>query len=446
MFSLPLPLSNHIINLMEIVPQNSVYIVGGTVRDILIGKSPVDIDIAVSGDVEMFSKKLAKSVGGVLFALDKDRGVFRVVSPKKSPSLHYDISPIRGGSIIHDLALRDFTIDSIAIHLNDVNDLNDVNNIIDPFDGTGDIKRKCIKVIFEQAFEDDPLRLIRAFRLSGTLGFTIEERTLKLIKKLTSLLRQSARERIRDEVFRILYLNGSNKILRLMHETGLLKEIFTGLNDEGLIKGLVVIERLESIYDDLENLFPSDLHYIKTYLDTEVEEVVTNASLLKWQAFYLSNSVTENVINSAIDCLRMGNKARGISTKGVKLENASILSINLQDKDINKKREIYRFFKTSGDDGIGLLLYHLSVVMQAKGIPAVMIKNANESVSWYINEYKKIKTDRLISGDEVKEICHIPPGPAIKHLLDIIEENRVLGVLPSKEAIVNFLKILATNV
>ena len=427
---------------LKSVKHDNAYLVGGTVRDILIGRQPVDIDIVVTGDVEAFSKLLAREIKGVLFSLDHNRGVFRIVSKGESPFLHYDISPLRGGTIFNDLALRDFTVDAIAIPL------SDLSTLIDPYDGEGDITRKFIRVIGEKTFDDDPLRLIRAFRLSSALGFEIEETTLNAIKSRSELLKLPARERIRDELFKILSSRGSSKYLYQIKDAGLLNELFPGLpglNGEALNRGLVILERLEQLYSSLENLFPNCYFDIKQYLNSSIEEGIQNSVLLKWLSFYFINNVTGELMRNAIKGLRLGNRACKLSLLGVKYGNKFILDRNVNNVDINNKREVYKFFKNTGYDGIGLILYQIASLTQSGEAHGYSVKNASESFLWYLHEYSWIRKNRIISGDDIKEILQLTPGPAIKELLDIIEENRVTGLLSTKEDVYAFLKKLATR-
>ncbi len=427
---------------LKSVQHNNAYLVGGTVRDILIGREPVDIDIVITGDAEAFSKMLAREINGVLFSLDKRRGVFRVVSKEGRVSLHYDISPIRGGTIFNDLSLRDFTVDAIAIPV------SDLNTIIDPFNGEGDIKRRCIRVVAEKSFDDDPLRLIRAFRLSSALGFEIEETTLNAIKSRSELLKLPARERIRDELFKILSSRGSSKYLYQIKDAGLLNELFPGLsggNGEALSLGLAILERLEQLYISLEELFPNSYHDIKKYLNIRIEEGVQNAALLKWLSFYIINNVNGALMQNAVKALMLGNKASKLALLGVTHGNKLILDRNINKEDINNRRELYKFFKVMGEDGIGLILYQIASLTQSGEAPNLSVKNANESFLWYLHEYSWIRKNRIISGDDIKEILQLTPGPAIKELLDIIEENRVTGLLSTKEDVYAFLKKLATR-
>src|SRR3989304_249004 len=247
----------HISVLKELEYNTDIYLVGGTVRDMVIGKEPTDIDITVACDAERFARTLADKIDGTPFLLDETRGVFRVVSRDKSRPCYYDISLMRGEDIYADLSLRDFTVDAMAIRLAD-----DAGSIIDPYNGQAEIAKKSIRNLSQKSFEDAPLRLLRAFRLAGTLEFEIDAVTFHIIREMSSTLRRSAKERIRDEFFRLLSSPTSIKYLRQMNEAGLLREVLAIPKQSDPERDMIVFERLECLYNTLPTLFqPVDVRF-----------------------------------------------------------------------------------------------------------------------------------------------------------------------------------------
>src|SRR4030067_3387657 len=142
---------------------------------------------------------------------------------------------MRGEDIYADLSVRDFTVDAMAIRLAD-----DAGSIIDPYNRPADIAKKCIRTLSQKSFEDDPLRLLRAFRLAGTLEFEIDTTTFHIIKEMSSALRRAAKERIRDEFFRLLSSPTSIKYLRQMDEAGLLCEAHPLSQEKHIKKSIIV--------------------------------------------------------------------------------------------------------------------------------------------------------------------------------------------------------------
>ena len=195
---------------------HDIYLVGGAVRDMLLSNSPLDYDIVVSGDPQVFVDAVSQDMGVSFFKLGKNR---QVVYRGKIGSYTLDIVPMAGGSIASDLYLRDFTINAMAVHLGH-------QVPIDPLNGQADLAERTIRMVSEQAFVNDPLRLIRAYRLAATLNFEIETETKTAIQTHSRLISKPAGERIREELFRLLNTPCASGILRKMKDSGLLFEIF----------------------------------------------------------------------------------------------------------------------------------------------------------------------------------------------------------------------------
>ena len=143
------------------------YLVGGAVRDALLGMESLDLDVAVQGDPARVAGGAAAALGWKAHPLDAGRGIFRLTSGT-GPTV--DLGPVRG-SIEHDLAQRDFTVDAIALPM------TDDAVPIDPYGGALDLDRRLIRALSPGVFVDDPGRLLRAVRLAAQLRFDIEPST-----------------------------------------------------------------------------------------------------------------------------------------------------------------------------------------------------------------------------------------------------------------------------
>jgi tRNA nucleotidyltransferase (CCA-adding enzyme) len=205
------------------------FVVGGCVRDSLIGLKPQDWDIATSATPEevgrLFTKTIATGLkhGTVTVMLDNqgfEVTTYRIegkyIKNRRPESVEFT------NSIEKDLSRRDFTVNAMAYNPN--------RGLIDPFGGLLDIEAKLIKAVGipEQRFEEDALRMLRALRFSAQLGYTIEADTLAAIVKCRQLIKNISGERIRDELTKILMADPMT--FELMHATGLLKEIIPELD------------------------------------------------------------------------------------------------------------------------------------------------------------------------------------------------------------------------
>ncbi|RYD02828.1 hypothetical protein N752_22705 [Desulforamulus aquiferis] len=137
----------------------SLYLVGGTIRDKLLGHDPQDIDLAVSGSCQSLAELLAKELQGTVVLMDQERETVRVVV---QPNIQIDLSLLKGNCIERDLLTRDFTINALAIKLSDFNN-EWINKVIDPLGGLQDIKLGLLRAVSNSSLLDDPLRFYGEF-------------------------------------------------------------------------------------------------------------------------------------------------------------------------------------------------------------------------------------------------------------------------------------------
>jgi tRNA nucleotidyltransferase/poly(A) polymerase len=193
---------------VEILAGEKAYVVGGTVRDELLGRPVVDVDIACAAPEEA-ARAYARLSGGAPFPLSTAHGGWRVAL---AGGTTVDFTPLRG-SIEDDLATRDFTINAIARPLAG-------GDHVDPFGGRADLEAQLVRAVGAGVFEADPLRLLRAVRFEDELGFAMERRTEGLVREQAKLVARPAGERIL-EVLRRLGVAG----WRRLDELGLLQPL-----------------------------------------------------------------------------------------------------------------------------------------------------------------------------------------------------------------------------
>jgi len=198
------------------------YIVGGAVRDLLMGQISRDIDLVLPGNLPKAAKELSDIFSAPYFVLDSERQVFRIVL-KKNHEWYLDLSPLRG-DIKSDLLKRDFTVDAIALPSSE---WGNPKHYLDPTGGIKDLKEKTIRMISPSVFKEDSLRLYRAFRIASRIGGEIEPATLARIKKDVALISSSAGERIREELFFILEDPSSAGRLDEIYKAGLFDATFS---------------------------------------------------------------------------------------------------------------------------------------------------------------------------------------------------------------------------
>jgi len=185
-------------------PARPVYLVGGAVRDTLLGLPIHDFDFVLPGETISLAREAARRLDGALYVLDEERNTTRVVldlqkhGGKPSDRISLDFAGFRAADISGDLRSRDFTINALAY------DLASPNHLVDPTGGLRDIQEKRIRACSSDSLLEDPVRVVRAVRQSVKLRFRIEPETFQWMRSASPQLMNVSPERIRDELFRIL--------------------------------------------------------------------------------------------------------------------------------------------------------------------------------------------------------------------------------------------------
>ncbi len=218
-----------------------VFVVGGYIRDLVLGAGKKDIDILVVGDGTAFAEELGKRLGvdDVLVYGNFGTANFRfgdfdiefVAARKESYNRESRNPEVVPSTFEDDISRRDFTVNAIAASINSAN----FGEVYDLYNGLEDINAGVIRTPLEPdtTFDDDPLRIMRAIRFASRFGFTIEPDTYSAIKRMAPRLSIVSRERITDEFLKVLASERPGMGLRLMYETGVMNEIFPEVHNLG---------------------------------------------------------------------------------------------------------------------------------------------------------------------------------------------------------------------
>ncbi|MDD5339287.1 MAG: HD domain-containing protein, partial [Dehalococcoidales bacterium] len=373
------------------------YIVGGFIRDTLLGRDTADIDLAVDGDALTVAVDVAESLDGKYITLDDVNQIGRVILP--DTDWHIDFSALQG-DIQQDLARRDFTIDAMALELGA--DFTP-QNIIDPFHGQGDLRHRIIRAVSNKAFKDDSVRLLRAVRLAAELGFNIEKSTEKLIVRDNTLIAGVAGERVREELLRLLDLSGAGQQLFYLDKLKLLTALIPELAGT---KG--VEQPVEHVWDVFDHsmqtvaavefvLHESPLEYagkkvleavpwpdrLQKHFNREISNGSTARSMLKLAALlhdiakpqtktiegdrtrFLGHAdIGAETAASIMERLRFSNREIQLVALLIKYH---LRPTQMSNEGLPTNRAIYRYFRATGEAGIDLLYLCLADHLAARG-------------------------------------------------------------------------------
>lgn len=409
-----------------------IYLVGGAVRDLMLGRPTYDWDFTTNATPE----EILKVVPGGLY--NNQFGTVFTPNPE-DPQKPHEITTFRkeegysdirhpdkvtwGKTLEEDLARRDFTINAMALKFNkDKNPNDDFSEmeLLDPYQGEVDVKKKIIKAVGEpkERFNEDALRMMRAIRIAAELGFTIEKKTLEAIKDNAPLINKIAKERIKDELFKLLSSMFPYEGMLLLKNSGLLEEILPELE-----KCFGVEQKSPGrhhIYDVGTHLFLS-LKNCKsedpvTRLATLIHDIGKPATYKKLPTnvitFYNHEVVSTKIAQNIAERLRLSKKE---SEKLITLVRFHQFTVDERQTD----SAIRRFIRNVGKENITDMIA-LRVADRLGG-------GATET-SWRLEEFKKrlievqkepfgLK-DLKINGEDIMEELNLKPGPKVGEILE----------------------------
>jgi poly(A) polymerase len=440
---------------IKIIPKiKGAYIVGGSIRDIILGRFPFDYDIAVFGNPEKFAKKIAVKKSDHIIELGKkDHKIFRIISDNKI----FDISSANGQTIEDDLLKRDFTINSMAYSLSS-------GKIIDCAGGMKDLANKKIRMVSDTAFEKDPVRLIRAYRIGASLNFEIEKDTVSSIRKNAKLIKNSAGERIRSEFLRILKAPESHHFISQMADTGLLFAIFPEL---GNLKAC--FQNRFHQYDVFEHTMKAFYHLENILNNKTTHSIDENtASLLKFAIlfhdtgkplvkkvdnernvhFYGHSKKSAEITKEISSRLKLSTKEKYFIDFIIR-NHVNLLHLFIaKSKGTLTNKGITRFFIKCGDYTPCLLLHSIAD-MKGKGDKSKedFIEFAKNMILKYFAEFMpRKKMPDLITGNDLINEFGLSPSPFFKKIILKVEEARLSNQINTRQEALSLVKKMLNSV
>ena len=414
-----------------------LYLVGGSVRDLLLNQSITDLDFALADDAITFAKTFADKIGEAFVKLEEQPPTARIVI--RETRLTLDFAGFRAETLEADLCLRDLTINTMALDLSSLLMKPEVT-LINPCDGFSDLKARTLRFPSAGVVINDPLRLLRVYRFSAQLGFEIPQATINLIRRYKDRLPQVSVERIRDELIKILNLENTTTYLRRMDETRLLSQIIPEIEQirasyqEALDRRLRALKMFEikPIPDTLQPYRPQ----IEAYLSEQLTYDLSRRQMLKL-ALLLRNSGTEMDLQ-ATNRLRLGRKAAQLMRCLV--ENRLHLMDLIDASGQIMRRTMTSFLRRTGDDWLGILLISYANIRSSEkdirrtNAPPTVETALNQIADFYYNDFDPMmEHGRLITGNDILQTFGVMPGVRIGRILQHIEDLQFEGEIQTPE-------------
>lgn len=390
----------------------NAYVVGGFVRDLILGVENFDIDIVIEGDAIAFAKKFANYSKAQItihekfqtaFAyLDEDLQIDLVTARKEYYEFPGALPSIEIGSIKDDLFRRDFTINCIAMKLNG----REFGKVVDFYGGRRDLYDGLIRILYNLSFIEDPTRIFRAVRFEQRYGFLMDEKTEEFAVAAVSsgVLDKLSMERLNSEFFYMLKEKNTAKMIQRLQELGLLQKLYPEIE---ITKGLIrLIEKVDVGYEDFFNnlINKKNIDKILIYL------------------LVLYSEMSVDKASSLADRMRHTREYREEILRFISVRHLKPSVLFLEGEPTNY--DVYSLF-------MGLSLESLYV------ISLIFDDRVKDAVLLYLNNLSLIKNE--ITGRDIMELG-IAPGPEIKIILERVLKEKINGKIFTYNDEINYVR------
>jgi tRNA nucleotidyltransferase (CCA-adding enzyme) len=394
----------------------SVFVVGGFVRDLLLGRPNLDVDLVIEGDGIAYARALAKAAKGTVKIHDRfgtaivifPNGFKLDVATARTEYYEYPtaLPTVERSSIKKDLYRRDFTINTLAIRLN----TGRFGELIDFFGGQRDLSEKTIRVLHSLSFVEDPTRVFRAVRFEQRYGFRLGKETLALIRGAVKmdLFRRLSSSRLSDELILLLSEEEPRKSMACLGEVDLLRFIHPALKWSARLDALLKAVQEALIWYKLSSL---------SWLDRKVEETgqssgATPGRLDAWLVYFMAlmEVIPGRAVGETIK--RLGLPERHAEKIRIGRYSSSSLLRRLARRPPLRPAETYRVLVGLSDETLLFL------------IAKTRLESVKRQIAAYLTTYRHVKP--TLTGTDLKALG-LKPGPIFRKILDRLLDARLNG-------------------
>lgn len=455
-----------------------LYIVGGFVRDSLVGITTTDIDLAFNGEVEVLAERLASIKNGHFFFIHERHQLIRVEYGRDSHISTIDIAPLEG-TIEQDLNRRDFTVNAMAIDPVSSIETGQIQ-IIDPTNGRRDLSDRVLCLVDNNALSDDPVRIIRGLRFVLRYGLTMPESTRQAVMTAARLLAGAPGERLFDELSLLAGSVGFSSALELMLSAKVLGVLLPECQDiVGVSQNrfhhldvwqhtLESINIVEKFLTEPGAVWPRHGAWLKDRMDRKVQGRCTIAAAIKLGLLFHDIGKAKTMEVGHDGAIHFYGHAKygtellpGIARR-LKMSKSmsSLLSMIIREHmrpgfyqrdDVEPDHAVTRLVKAAGE-----WLPELIIIAYADRLAASGPMSSDESsqahmeyLGCLLDEYVCVETTPprrpLLSGDDIMKELGITPGPLIGDILEAIENAQDAGKISTREEALQLAKRLMSS-
>jgi putative nucleotidyltransferase with HDIG domain len=430
--------------------RDDVWLVGGAVRDVGLGREVVDADLVVRSGEREAARAIAKAAGGTSFELSAEFATWRAEAPGRV--WHVDVTRMRGESIEDDLRLRDFTINAIAVPLGDPGAAP-----VDPTGGTGDLARRVLRAASERSFGDDPLRILRAARLASALGLEVGGGTVELARRESARAGDPAGERQLAELRGLLAGPDPLRGLELLDDLGATPAVLPELhalhgveqnpNHHLDVYGhtIQVLRNLLEVEGDLEGYAGEAAEGVRELLAEPLADELTRGTALRFGAVLhdVGKPATRKQTNGFVTFIGHDRAGAGIVRDVcARLKASRTLSRHLEALTLHHlhlgfmsaerplpRRRLYEYLRTCEPVAADVTLLSVADRLAARGTGPTA---SPEMIEAHLALAREVLPEALawhrsgpprspVAGDELAAAVGIEPGPELGRLLEEIE-------------------------
>ncbi len=456
------------------------WVIGGYVRDLLLNVATHDGDLGVgSRDVEMVGRELADEIGGSFYVLDQARRYVRVLAPHNAEGarIQLDLTPI-DDNIVSDLSRRDFTIDAMALP---IDSWDSPAAVIDPFDGRGDLRRSVIRIVRDDVFLADGVRLLRAVRLARQLDFLLADETAAAMRRDVAHIADVSAERLKDELCKLLALPDARGALRTLENLGIRRHILPELDrTQGveqpsehywdvfnhLIETVGYMDRILDPAGRLSDPIVSALPWsddVTSYFNAEVAGGLHRATLTRLACLLhdIAKPETKTVdeegrtrflghpeqgadsARALMERLHFGRRATDYVTLAVR-QHLRPMQLS-HDMEPPTRRSLYRYKRDLGDAAIGTLYLSMADYLAARGarLDADEWRRRVSHCSLVLESILQEPEDSVsaplpANGRMLMEALGMQPGPELGRIIEAVREAFATGLVSTPDEAIAF--------